>query len=100
MQNRKHFDDGFPSAPPFADSIQEIDLVGEQLPNYRAHSTHFSESLHGSGSANSDESKSSRSMHTGANNVHDASQNIYFDPSLRFVRKLTVKRDYVFSDPI
>ena len=100
MQNRKHFDDGFPSAPPFADSVQEIDLVGEQLPNYRAHSTHFSESLHGSGSANSDESKSSRSMHTGANNVHDASQNIYFDPSLRFVRKLTVKRDYVFSDPI
>ncbi|XP_057495298.1 LOW QUALITY PROTEIN: uncharacterized protein LOC130780349 [Actinidia eriantha] len=83
LQNRKLFDDGIPSAPPFADSVQEIDLNGEQLPNSRAHSTPFSESSHGSGSANSDESKPSRSMHTGANNVHDASQNIYFDPSLR-----------------
>ncbi|XP_028098163.1 uncharacterized protein LOC114297880 isoform X2 [Camellia sinensis] len=48
LQNKELFDDGVPSAPPFADSVQEINQVAEQISTFRGHGTPCSESSHGS----------------------------------------------------
>ncbi|CAL5365202.1 unnamed protein product [Camellia sinensis] len=48
LQNKELFDDGVPSAPPFADSVQEINQVAEQISTFRGHDAPCSESSHGS----------------------------------------------------
>ncbi|GMP25913.1 hypothetical protein CsSME_00002565 [Camellia sinensis var. sinensis] len=47
------FDDGVPSAPPFADSVQEINQVAEQISTFRGHGTPCSESSHAAMSSSS-----------------------------------------------